>query len=567
MPALLLLTGPSAGRRYEVLSDMEVGRSPSCEIPLKDDQVSRKHALISVHEGQVRLKDLGSRNGTLVNGERISGEVVLQPGDRVRVGSTTALFEPPPVMLVEGGPVSPSHVPIEEVLPHVGAVAAMYSVGTALLGATSEAMVLRRLADEAAHALNADRAAALLGSSEGLLTAAVVGAQTVTVPRAVAQAALERKELVQADESLGAPLVASGGMPFGVLYVERAEPPFTEGEGQLLAALGRLGGEAYTAVHSRVEAEGALPVLAGASRPLRALLDGARRASASAAPAVFHGEPGTGKSLLARLVHARSPRALGPLVVVDCRQGPEAVDEALFGRPGAPGQPPVASALVRADGGSLLLQHVEALARPAAERLARLLARRAAPARQGGEEPVDVRMLATAPAPLPLLATRGEVEVSLARGLTGIELEVPPLRERRADVLTLLEAFMARASRRARKEPPSLGPEARRLLVDYAWPQNVRELELVGERLGLLYAGSRVGALQLPPEIQEGGAASGPQTLQERVARLERDAIAEALREAGGKKVRAAALLGISRPTLDKKIEEYGLAVERGRRG
>ncbi|HZI10305.1 MAG TPA: FHA domain-containing protein [Myxococcus sp.] len=567
MPALLLLTGPSAGRRYEVLSDMEVGRSPSCEIPLTDDQVSRKHALISLHEGQVRLKDLGSRNGTLVNGERITGEVVLQPGDRVRVGSTTALFEPPPVMLVEGGPASPNHVPIEEVLPHVGAAAAMYSVGTSLLGATSEAMVLRRLADEVAHALNADRAAALLGSSEGLLTAAVVGAETVTVPRAVAQAALERKELVQADNALGAPLVASGGMPFGLLYVARAEPPFTEGEGQLLAALGRLGGEAYTAVRSRAEAESGAPVLAGASRPLRGLLDGARRASASAAPAVFHGEPGTGKTLLARLVHARSPRALGPLVAVDCRQAPEAVEEALFGRPGAPGQPPVASALVRADGGSLLLQHIEALARPAAERLARLLTRRAAPARQGGEEPVDVRVLATAPAPLPLLATRGEVEVSLARGLTGIELEVPPLRERRADVLILLEGFMARAARRTRKEPPILGPEARRLLVDYAWPQNVRELELVGERLGLLYAGSRVGALHLPPEVQEGGSASGPQTLQERVARLERDAIAEALREAGGKKVRAAALLGISRPTLDKKIEEYGLSVERGRRG
>ncbi len=567
MPALLLLTGPSAGRRYEVVSDMEVGRSPSCEIPLTDDQVSRKHALIFLHEGQVRLKDLGSRNGTLVNGERITGEVVLQPGDRVRVGSTTALFEPPPVMLVEGGPASLNHVPIEEVLPHVGAAAAMYSVGTALLGATSEAMVLRRLADEVAHALNADRAAALLGSSEGLLTAAVVGAETVTVPRAVAQAALERKELVQADDALGAPLVASGGSPFGVLYVERAEPPFTEGEGQLLAALGRLGGEAYTAVRSRAEAESSVPALAGSSRPLRGLLDGARRASASAAPAVFHGEPGTGKTLLARVVHARSPRALGPLVVVDCRQAPEAVEEALFGRPGAPGQPPVASALVRADGGSLLLQHVEALARPAAERLARLLARRAAPARQGGEEPVDVRVLATAPAPPPLLATRGEVEVSLARGVTGIELEVPPLGERRADVLTLLEGFMARAARRMRKEPPSLGPEARRLLVDYAWPQNVRELELVGERLGLLYAGSRVGALHLPPEVQEGGSASGPQTLQERVARLERDAIAEALREAGGKKVRAAALLGISRPTLDKKIEEYGLAVERGRRG
>ena len=566
MPALLLLTGPSAGRRYEVLTEATIGRSPSCEIPLEDDQVSRRHALITLHEGQAHIRDLRSRNGTLVNGERLAGEVVLQPGDRVRVGTTTALFEPPAVTLVEGGPEPHGHVPIEEVLPHVGTAAAMYSAGTALLGATSEAMVLRRLADEVTHALNADRAAALLGSSGGLLTASVVGAEALTVPRAMAQAALERKELSQSDDALCAPLVASGGMPFGVLYVTRTEPAFTEGEGQLLAALGRLGGEAYTAVRSRVEAEAPALTLAGTSRPLRTLLDASKRAAASAAAVVIHGEPGTGKTLLARLVHSRSPRALGPLVTVDCRQPQQAVDEALFGRASAPGQPPVTSALLRADGGSLLLLHVEALPRPSAERLARLLARRSAPARQGGEEPVDVRVLATALEPLPLLATRGEVETSLARGLAGFELEVPPLRERRADVLVLLEGFTTRAARRSRKEPPILGPEARRLLVDYSWPQNVRELELVGERLGLLYAGSRVGALHLPPEIQEGGASTGPQTLQERVARLERDAIAEALREAGGKKVRAAALLGISRPTLDKKIEEYGLSVERGRR-
>ncbi|NVJ06340.1 FHA domain-containing protein [Myxococcus sp. AM001] len=565
MPALLLLTGPSAGRRHDVLAEATIGRSPSCEIPLDDHQVSRKHALISVLDGQSCIRDLRSRNGTFVNGERLVGEVVLKPGDQVRVGATTALFEPPPVTLVADGPEKVGQVPIEEVLPHVGTAAAMYSAGIALLGATSGALVLRRLADEVAHALNADRAAALLGSSDGLLTAAVAGAEALTMPRALAQAALERKELVQTDDTLCAPLVASGGMPFGVLYVTRAEPKFSEGEGQLLAALGRLGGEAYTTVRSRVEAEPPVAALSGTSRPLRALLELARRVAASAAPVVIHGEPGVGKALLARFVHARSPRALGPFIVVDCREPAEAVEEALFGRASAPGHPPVVSALLRADGGSLVLLHVESLARPAAERLARALARRSAPARQGGEEPVDVRVLATAPASVTLLAARGDVESSLARVLSGFELDAPPIRERRADVLPLLEQFAARAARRIRKEPPTLSPEARRLLMEYAWPQNLRELELVGERLGLLYASSRVGALQLPPEFQEGGD-EGDKTLQGRVARLERDAIAEALREASGKKVRAAELLGISRPTLDKKIEEYGLAVERGRR-
>ncbi len=70
MPALLLLTGPAAGRRFEVVSEVTLGRSPSCEIPVDDDKVSRRHARIFLREGQARLQDLGSRNGALLNAER-----------------------------------------------------------------------------------------------------------------------------------------------------------------------------------------------------------------------------------------------------------------------------------------------------------------------------------------------------------------------------------------------------------------------------------------------------------------------------------------------------------------
>jgi DNA-binding NtrC family response regulator len=103
-------------------------------------------------------------------------------------------------------------------------------------------------------------------------------------------------------------------------------------------------------------------------------------------------------------------------------------------------------------------------------------------------------------------------------------------------------------------------------MVDYTWPHNVRELRLVSERLALLYPEALVHALRLPPELQEGGVSAEPKNLQELVARLERDAIAEALRQAGGKKIRAAEMLGISRPTLDKKIQDYALNVAKGRR-
>ncbi|MBF5041013.1 FHA domain-containing protein [Aggregicoccus sp. 17bor-14] len=567
MPSLLLLTGPSAGLRIELTEQLTLGRSPSCEVSLEDDKVSRRHARIFRLEGQTRICDLGSRNGTAVNGERIEGEAVLLPGDRVQVGATTALYEPPaPAALGDHVPDGVQHLPLAEVLPHVGPEAALWAVGVALLSATSEAMVLRRAAEEVTRALQADRTAALLGGTEGLLTAAVVGADAMSVPRSMAEAALAKREVVQSAARLCAPLVASGGAPFGVLYTERDERPFEAADLRVLSALGRLVGEACAAARARAETEQPAVVLAGSTRPLRKAVEQARRLAAGAEPAVILGPGGSGKRLFARYIHSRSARALGPLVTVDCRQSAALVEEALLGRASAPGQPPAASALLRADGGTLLLLHVEALPRALAERVGRLLERRSAPAPQGGEEPVDLRLVATAPRSPQLLAARGELDGTLARALGTQELEVPPLAERRADVVPLFELFAQRAAQRARGAPPVLTPEARRLLSEYAWPGNVRELELTAERLALVHPGGRVTALHLPPDVKEVGAASlGP--LHNRIAQLERDAIAEALHASGGRKTRAAEELGISRPTLDKKISDYALNVERVRRG
>jgi len=176
---------------------------------------------------------------------------------------------------------------------------------------------------------------------------------------------------------------------------------------------------------------------------------------------------------------------------------------------------------------------------------------------------VDVRILVTLGASLASLTSRGELDPDLTRALEGVEVEVSPLRDRKPDVLPLFEHFSHESGLNGQKAAPTLSPDARRLLLDYGWPGNVSEVRGVAERLSLLYGGLEVSALQLPPEIQDGQ--SEPKTLAQRVSRLERDAISEALREARGKKIRAAALLGISRPTLDKKIEEFQLVVEKRR--
>jgi DNA-binding NtrC family response regulator len=265
----------------------------------------------------------------------------------------------------------------------------------------------------------------------------------------------------------------------------------------------------------------------GRSLPFLKFLEEADRTAGSEDPVVLYGEPGTGRSHAAAYIHARSRRAPGPLVEVDAREGTA----------------DIADLSLRADGGTLLIKNVEFHPRVQRERLLRH--------RDSGMAP-DVRVIATSAAPLD---AREAIQIGLS-----------PLRERCQDVVALFDHF-ARAAPGARQgDPPWLTPDAQRLLTEYAWPGNVRELQWVAERLASLYAGAKITALKLPPEIQEGATGQAGRNLQAMVQRLERDAVSEALREAGGKKIRAAALLGISRPTLDKKIEDYSLVVEkRGR--
>ncbi|MDQ3265250.1 MAG: FHA domain-containing protein, partial [Myxococcota bacterium] len=172
MPSLLLLTGPSAGRRYELREEATIGRSPSCEIPLEDVKVSRRHARVFLQDGRAQVVDLGSRNGTLINGERIEQAQPLTQGDQFQVGTTTFLFDPPTraTLSDKAAPALESR-PAEQILPRSGMEACTYELAVALLSAASEAMVLRRTADALVRLLEAPLAAALLGQVDALASA------------------------------------------------------------------------------------------------------------------------------------------------------------------------------------------------------------------------------------------------------------------------------------------------------------------------------------------------------------------------------------------------------------
>ncbi len=559
MPALIAVNGPAAGVRFEFEGEAVIGRSPACEIALYDGKVSRRHARLRVDGARVFLLDLESRNGTLVNGSKVEREVALAPGDRIQTGEIQFVYEPHVAAAhpsregaIDAAPASAAVLGAEQVPVLVAAT-------KSLLSAASPAAVLRRGLEEATRSLKADRGAAILpgGPDRPPEVAATLGGP-IAQHRELVRAALERGEAAIAGEVIAAPL---GGVPaLGALVLER-DRVFTVPERDLLAHLGRIAGEALAAARGRAPqpTPSQIDVIVGANRALRRALELARRAASSVHPVLLRGERGVGKALVARYLHERGPRREGPFVEIDCRLPREELSEVLFGRePDRPG------ALERADGGTVYLAEVSCLGAELGEGVARALAARAV-ARLESERlrPADFQIVAATAEELDARARAGGFDPDLLRRLSAQAVEVPPLRDRRSDVPLLAAHFAERCARALRREPPSFSAEALRKLEAHGWSGNVRELRNVIERLvHVAPAGAEIGPEALPREVR--GLSLGPEArLAELVAQLERDAIAEALRRARGKKIKAAALLGISRPTLDKKILDYKLEVPR----
>jgi DNA-binding NtrC family response regulator len=556
MAALVFLSGPAAGLRYEVTGQLTLGRSRACEIALEDDKVSRHHARIELERGEPTIRDLGSRNGTRVNGQRITSEVVLLDGDRIQLGDSTAMLE----LSSDASSDQPRRElhrrSVVSLLAEPGTDGDLHLSYLDLLEASSEAVILKRATARLAEKVGAPRAAAFL-VHRGFAVTNVLPAP-IDASRMLIREALARDELVSTGRLLCVPLTSHRGERFGAICTERDGAP-TTAELKAAALLGRLTGEALAAARARTQRD--RPVLIGASPSFRKLVDKADRVATRDQSLGIFGEAGSGRTLLGRYVHSQSARSSGAFVIVNCAE--ERLGEELFGENDSK-----ESALARADGGTLLLRNVELLNRPLAQRLARFFLTRSAPTGPGARR-FDLRTIAIGRDSLDVLAAQRRIPGELASVLSGASLQVPPLRERSTDAPALFKFFAQQLCRTSGREPPRPSPEVRRALIAYSWPGNVSELRLVAERLALLYSGLEVPAIRLPAEMLEPSLGGRPPSLHHRVRAIERAAIAEALNAAGGRKIRAAEILGISRPTLDKKLRELDLlsiaALERER--
>ena len=286
---------------------------------------------------------------------------------------------------------------------------------------------------------------------------------------------------------------------------------------------------------------------------MRRVLDLVERVAPRGVSVLLRGESGTGKELIAKLLHHLSGRG-GPLVAINCAALPESLLESeLFGIEGgvATGVSARRGKFELASGGTLFLDEIGDMPPVLQAKLLRALQEREV-VRVGGEEPlsVDVRVIAATHHDLERLVADGRFREDLYYRVRGVELELPPLRERREDVPHLVRHFVEEFCRRESIRPPQVAKDALALLLEYDYPGNVRELQNLIEGAVSLSEGA-VDAALLRPLMGPGAAASGaagPEALD--LAAVERRHIQRVLQLVQGNKSAAARLLGLDRRTL-----------------
>ncbi len=302
------------------------------------------------------------------------------------------------------------------------------------------------------------------------------------------------------------------------------------------------------------------------SRAMHTALAMARRAAATQSPVWIYGETGTGKELFAQAIHSASLRRDRPFLAINCAALPaNLVESNLFGyvegaftgaRKG--GQ---AGVFEEANGGTLLLDEISEMDLGLQAKLLRVLQEREV-CRIGSTRPipVDVRIICTTNRDLGLMAQQGKFREDLFYRLNVVDIPVPPLRERREDIPSLVEHFLTTCSLRVGRLVVRIEPAAMSQLVAYDWPGNVRELQNCVERAINLVEEDIVLTRHLPPRVVGTAPAITPAalTLDEAIRQAERDVILQTIKDVGGNRARAASRLGISVTTLWRKLREHG---------
>jgi len=599
--------GPLEGKSFPLSGHFSIGRAPDNTLPIDDRSVSRRHCVIEETDEGFRLFDRGSANQTRVNGIAVFDRLLVH-GDEVEVGVSRFLFleedrEATSVVTGETN-LEPTLVLSQmETLPSArdgqwaaATLAAFLRLANGLPSVRTLDALARELLEATLELVRADSASLLLPDASGDLRSSFSassrpdGQTKPVVSRALLKKVCEDRTALIASQgdaappsesfvlsnvtsAAVAPLVA-GGSAAAVLYLERRGSRFNQQDLQLLVALAGLGAAPLQnlirvadleAEARRLRAEIASSHnMVGSSQRMEAIYQFVARVAPTDSTVLIHGESGTGKELVARALHANSPRSRGPFVAVNCAALTETLLESeLFGHEKGAFTGAIAQRkgkLEEAEGGTFFLDEVGEMPLSIQAKFLRVLQEREFQ-RVGGSKTLraNVRVVAATNRDLEEAARRKEFRADLYYRLKVVSISIPPLRQRREDIEPLVRFFIRKHAGRVKRTVTGVTPETLECLRRYDWPGNIRELENAIERAVVLGLTPDLRMEDFPDLIAEAGPdGGGSTTYHGRVLEAKRQIVRDAL-AAGGSHGEAARILGLHPNNLHRLIRTLGL--------
>ena len=617
-PRLVAVTGFMAGEVFPLVGgEITFGRDCDNTIYSADPALSRRHCVFRNLDGQWTVEDLGSSNGTFVNGVQVRTHQ-LKEGDRIAVGRGVLVFVAAAVPPA-GANVDVVESAVPDVTTTLAAGDAVYlqpssgpnmsrfeqglraliRIATVLPTLRTEQELYRELRRILAEIVPA-AGAAVVTPHDGNLE--VEGAGTTSDPLLVNRTLVDRVlttrlgVLHQAPTSgvdpVGTP--AGGGRSvlcvpivfreraLGAIYVtSRERSTFDDEHLQLVTAAARLVALALDNVRhlaaverdaERMHADLQLRHnLVGDSPAMRRAYERLARVARSDTTVLLTGETGTGKELAARAIHLNGTRARRAFVAVNCAALPETLMESeLFGHERGAFSGAISQKKGRfelADGGTIFLDEVGELTLGAQVKLLRVLQEREFE-RLGGTRPlkVDIRVVAATNRTLEEEVQAGRFRSDLLFRLNVVQIKMPPLRERGRDIETLASHFLVKYGDKAGRRVGGFSEEALKALLTYRWPGNVRELENAVERAVVLGSGDMILPDDLPEDVVETsmGAEEPPTQHSYRAAVVhhKRTIVGRALAASGGSYIEAARALKVHPNYLHRLARNLGLRGE-----
>jgi Nif-specific regulatory protein len=627
-PRLLAIAGPLKDSTFALPSgEIHIGRDPANLLSISDPSLSRRHCAISRDGDGYKIRDLDSRNGTLVNGVAVK-EARLGHHDQIAVGDSvfvlllcedaeestagrieyedslthaTAQVRPQDALYLQPDRILKEFPPSSRVARNLNA---LLTISRVVHSIRDLEQLQEQILSLIFEVVPAERGAILLDGKGDEHFASVFArhriansALPVRISRTIARQVMQEglailgadvpgsSDLADVESLVSSHIRSLLCVPLtmfqkvtGCIYLDTcsATSRFDEDHLQLVAAIAGTCSVALENArrmqwleHENVRLSTEINLdhnLIGESSRMKEVYQFLARVAPTDSNVLLQGESGTGKELAARAIHRNSPRSCKPFVAINCAAIPEGLLESeLFGHERGAFTGAVAQKkgrLEMANGGVVFLDEIGELAPALQVKLLRVLQEREFD-RVGGTRPisVDVRLVAATNRDLGEAVKAGTFRKDLFYRLNVLSLVMPALRERREDVATLADYFVAKFIKKFNMRTKKISPEAMAWLVNHDWPGNVRELENAVERALVLSVSDVIQPDDLPESILERGLASngGGAKYHNEVKELKKQLILNALEETNRNYTEAARVLGVHVNYLHRLIRNLDL--------